>query len=240
MTRVRDEVAVAFRVEISDIIANADPDQSGSSPLTNGFRAAADRSSTVAWLRSQESEFDETATTRLPSEDATASSTVFAGGSRDSSRSAAQAEGDVSVPKLDTYSSLTETPVVRFVLAMASLTVEKSDPRRFSVSVMSSLSVVSDPVSVAATAGMPEAAAKTDATNARIRATTMRDTGMFRSGIHVRNGRAADRPALRGCPSAWPPSTTAEACLRSPRVQIIASTLAAGLLYRAAHPEHPP
>ena len=74
---------------IRSTMAIADPDQSGVSFSTNGSNAAWDNSSTVCWRRSHSSEFEDTATTRLPSCEATASSTVLGPGSVDSSTSLA-------------------------------------------------------------------------------------------------------------------------------------------------------
>ena len=100
--------------------------------------AASDNASTLLWLRSHESEFEDTATTRLPSSEPTASITVLDGGSSELRRLAAQLAGFFPSGKCATYSSRTLTPVVLRVSVMASLTREKSDPRRFSVSVIES------------------------------------------------------------------------------------------------------
>ena len=120
----------------------ADFDQSGVDSIS-GFCAASDSASTVDFFFSHSSEFDDTATTRLPSFAATASSTVFGWGFRDSSKSLAHWDGFfLPVLNVDRYSSRTVTPVSFLVFLMASVISDTFDPSRFSVSVMLSVAVM--------------------------------------------------------------------------------------------------
>jgi hypothetical protein len=94
MVLAREFVEVFFAVTISFIMAMAEPDQSGSLSVFRGLRAALDKASTVDFLLSHSSELGETATTRLPSLDATASSTVLGWGSVERNRSEAHFSAD--------------------------------------------------------------------------------------------------------------------------------------------------
>ena len=88
----------------------ADFAQSGSLSI-NGFCAASDSASTVDFFFSHSSEFEDTATTRLPSFEATANITVFGFGFNDSSSALTHLSGLPLALKLSRYTKRTVTPV---------------------------------------------------------------------------------------------------------------------------------
>ena len=122
----------------------ADFAQSGSLSI-NGFCAASDSASTVDFFFSHSSEFEDTATTRLPSFEATANITVFGFGFNDSSSALTHLSGLPLALKLSRYTKRTVTPVSFFVWLMASVISETFEPSRFCVSVMSSVAVMPNP-----------------------------------------------------------------------------------------------